>query len=136
MKKTFTHTSLTFILLFFCFTNVHAQWQQTNGPFGGVISAIESDGTHLYASCRGGGLYRSDDNGLTWPNHFFDGTFFSFTDLLADGSKLYGASNNGFAMSTDNGLTWTISSTGLTSTSNCLLKSGSSLFTGTWHVPQ
>ena len=63
MKKSTTLSTFVFILFFINLTNIDAQWQQTNGPFSGIVSAIETDGTRLYASCRGGGLYRSDDNG-------------------------------------------------------------------------
>jgi len=45
---------------------IHAQWQHTNGPYGGVINALTFSGADLLVGTRGGGVFRSTDNGTTW----------------------------------------------------------------------
>ena len=45
-----------------------AQWTQTNGPKGGIINALTSYGTNLFAGTFGGGIYLSTNNGSTWTN--------------------------------------------------------------------
>ena len=50
----------TFILLaFFGLSSlVNAQWQQTNGPYGGNINCIASDGTNIFAGTYGNGIWK------------------------------------------------------------------------------
>ena len=42
-------------------------WTQTNGPYGGTITALHAtpEGT-LFAGTSGGGIFRSTDDGETW----------------------------------------------------------------------
>jgi hypothetical protein len=96
-------------------------WQQTNGPYGGIIEAltINNDG-HIFAGTYYGGVFRSTDNGNHWSpintgltnlfinalainsaGHIFAGTFFG----------------GGVFRSTDNGDTWRQINTGLTNRS-------------------
>ena len=58
----------TFILLaFFGLSSlVNAQWQQTNGPYGGNINCIASDGTNIFAGTNGQGVFLSSNNGSSW----------------------------------------------------------------------
>jgi outer membrane protein assembly factor BamB len=43
----------------------HAQWVQTNGPYGGMIISLAVSGTNLFAGI-GGGVFRSTNNGTSW----------------------------------------------------------------------
>jgi hypothetical protein len=56
-------------LLFFAFiglTNMaNAQWQQTHGPFGGIVNCFTACGNTLFAGTSYN-LYTSSDNGLNW----------------------------------------------------------------------
>jgi lipid-binding SYLF domain-containing protein len=54
---------------------LHAQWIQTNGPYGGNIRAlaVKSNG-YVFAGTYDGGIYRSMDNGGTWTNVGFTST--------------------------------------------------------------
>ena len=36
----------------------NAQWQQTNGPYGGNINCIASDGTNIFAGTYGNGIWK------------------------------------------------------------------------------
>ena len=43
----------------------HAQWVQTNGPYGGMIISFAVSGTNLFAG-TGGGVFLSTNNGTSW----------------------------------------------------------------------
>ena len=48
-------------------TPLYAQWEQTNGPFGGTrISSYAVSGTTLFVGTNGSGVFRSTDNGTSW----------------------------------------------------------------------
>ena len=49
---------LTFALLSIALTT-YAQWTQTNGPEGGTINALITNGTNLFAGTSLGGVYVS-----------------------------------------------------------------------------
>jgi len=42
------------------------QWEQTNGPWGGFISAVGTMGNITFASGENGAFLRSDDSGKSW----------------------------------------------------------------------
>lgn len=44
----------------------HAEWVQTNGPFGGCIAAMAVNGNTTYIGTVGGYVYRSTNNGDSW----------------------------------------------------------------------
>ena len=43
-----------------------AQWTRTNGPEGGVVTALTTTDGSLFTGIMGGGVFRSDDSGKTW----------------------------------------------------------------------
>ena len=43
----------------------HAQWVQTNGPYGGMIQCLAVSGTNLFAGTDGG-VFLSTNNGTSW----------------------------------------------------------------------
>ncbi|MFN8164771.1 MAG: hypothetical protein U0X76_00990 [Bacteroidia bacterium] len=129
MKKKF------YTLLFICISlalNSSAQWQQTNGPFGSSVRSIATDGTDLYVSTSLGGFFHSTDNGVSWPDQSSDNIYYSFSDLLIDGTNLLAASGNGVVISADHGMTWTASNNGISGAApTCFLKSGANILVGT-----
>src|SRR5271166_5372054 len=46
-------------------TGVRAQWEQTNGPYGGAVYSLAVSGSNLFAG-TGQGVYLSTDNGTSW----------------------------------------------------------------------
>ncbi len=44
----------------------NAQWQQANGPYGGIIHCIETSGTNIFAGTFGGGMFLSINKGSDW----------------------------------------------------------------------
>ncbi len=57
---------------------VHAQWIQTNGPYGGDVNCFAVSGTNLFAGTYGGGVFRrplsdmitSVEQSGSMPSHF------------------------------------------------------------------
>jgi len=59
---------LTIILTVLLATTIttHAQWQQTNGPYGGTIKCIAISGSNIFAGAGYGGVFLSTNNGSSW----------------------------------------------------------------------
>ncbi|HLX13018.1 MAG TPA: T9SS type A sorting domain-containing protein [Bacteroidota bacterium] len=125
----------TFVLMF---SAAMSQWTQTNGPGGGGISAIASNGTYMYAASGGGygsGIYVSKDNGLTWKAA--DYTVNSRDDknilcIAASGASVAAGLPGGWLlMSTDSGATWTHVYIGRSDDVTALYASGNTFYAGT-----
>jgi len=67
VKSVYFHLILLGIL-FPCLPSISlAQWVQTKGPEGGIVSCLVSNGKMLFAgSAGGGGVFRSTNNGVSW----------------------------------------------------------------------
>jgi len=91
-----------------------AQWQQTNGPYGGQITCFLVDSTNIYAGTFGSGVFKSTNNGSSWTQmntglqnidewslvisgtYLYAGTFGSgvWKYDLTDITKIYETNNN------------------------------------------
>ncbi len=91
-------------------------WQQTNGPYGGVVQAlaINSSG-HIFAGTFGGGVFLSTDNGSSWMtvNIGLTNTNVRALAINSSGVIFAGTNGSGTFRSTDNGGSWTAVNTGL-----------------------
>lgn len=92
-------------------------WRQSNGPYGGEVTAfaINSDG-HIFAGTRGGGVFRSTDNGASWTaaNAGLTSTRILALAISSSGSIFAGTEDGGVFQSPDNGATWIPKNNGLT----------------------
>ena len=137
---------LSMVFCLFTSTNrLHAQWIQTNGPYGGLVSSLAVSGTNLFAGTLGGGVFLSTNNGTSWTAASTGltsvvGDFDPATDVRAlavspngtGGTNLFAGTDGGVFLSTNNGTSWTAASTGLTNTYvRALAVSGTNLFAGT-----
>ncbi len=68
---------IIFFVAFFISFETMAQWNPTNGPYGGKINCVASTGKRLLA-CTNSGLYYSINHGESWqidsvgnPNDFY-----------------------------------------------------------------
>ncbi len=54
--------------IFCCFISPFAkgQWIQTNGPYGGEVTAIAGDTNQIFVAAFEGGIFRSVNNGQSW----------------------------------------------------------------------
>src|SRR5690348_5190954 len=66
MKQKTTFIICFICLTFCCLSGIRSQWVQTNGPYGGMMSALFVKGSNLFAGVYRGGVYRSLDSGITW----------------------------------------------------------------------
>lgn len=141
MKISISKTILTCAIALFMLAgqSVYAQWTQTNGPFGGLISTLNVSGSNLITGTYGG-IFFSSDNGAHWTERNNGLTNLRVKALANSGNLLYAAAWNELIYSvdevfrsTDLGLNWTkVSSTGLTNTDiRCVCISGSYVFVGT-----
>ena len=92
--------------------DVKGNWVQTNGPYGGEILAIhEAPKGVLFAGTRGGGIFRSADQGDTWAPvntglRFEPGEGLSVRAFAQKGGLLYAGASDALYASTDGGDTW------------------------------
>jgi len=109
---------LILVLLAFV-TSANAQdfWQPTNGPFGGRVNGIVvNHNGQIFAATRGGGVFRSIDNGDNWVavnNGLTNLEVFALA-INAEGHLFAGTLGDGVFRSTDNGKNWTQINSGLT----------------------
>ncbi|HOZ82911.1 MAG TPA: hypothetical protein PKU82_08295, partial [Bacteroidia bacterium] len=99
------------IAIIFClliFETVNAQWTQTNGPEGGDISSIVTDGTNLYAGTYYGGVYRSSNNGQMWTAINNGLTHIRVGTLWLNGADLFAVTDGGLYVTSNNGNSWSL----------------------------
>ncbi len=81
-------------------------WQQTNGPYGGIIDCFAVSGTNLFAGGLGG-VFLSTNNGTSWTQVNTGLTSTAVLSLAVLGTNLFaGTSGEGVFLSTNNGSRW------------------------------
>jgi hypothetical protein len=117
--------------LFTTINTLHAQWVQTNEPYGGSVPALAvspngTGGTNLFAGTIGG-VFLSTDNGTSWtavnnglPKYPYDTSLYDLVYALVvspnetGGTNLFaGTEYGGVFLSTNNGTSWTAANNGL-----------------------
>ena len=108
---------LLFLVLLSVTFTTNAQWTQTNGPGGGYIKSLCSNGTNLFAVTHfGGGVFLSTNNGSSWISRNNGLTNTDVLSIVASGTNLFvGTSGGGVFLSNNNGSSWTEVNIGLTS---------------------
>ena len=88
---------LSFLVLFnFYSIFANAQWQQTNGPYGGEIQALAVSGSNIFAGTHGGGVFLSGNNGSSWTAVYNGLTSQNILSLTVSGSNIFaGTANDG-----------------------------------------
>lgn len=114
-------------------TPTMGQWTQTNGPYGGSITALLVNGTNLFAGTEGGGIFLSTNNGQNWTAVNNGLTNQNVRALAVSGNNLFaGTVGDGVFLSTNNGESWAAANNGLTNlTINSLAASDKNIFAGT-----
>lgn len=84
-----------------------AQWKLLDGPNGGSISALSSQGSRLFAGTQDGGVFISDDTGLHWKRSNIGFTSGHVTSIMSKsgGVVLLGTDRFG-SYSTNSGNQW------------------------------
>jgi photosystem II stability/assembly factor-like uncharacterized protein len=121
-------------LLYFSFISpcsaASPEWEQTQGPHGGTITAFTANGSSLYAGTWGAGVYRSIDSGSSWTRATGGlPALIEVVDLAVTGNTVFVATrSNGVYRSQDDGQTWSPANSGLRDLSiDQLLARGSDL---------
>lgn len=85
---------------------LHAQWVQTNGPYGGRVLNFAVSGRNLIAGVSTAGIYLSTNNGTSWS--CADLTTSDIVSFAAYGKYVFAGMgyNSGILLSTDNGSSW------------------------------
>ena len=131
MKKYVIITSLQILLFGIC--NLHAQWIQTNGPYGGNIRALAIDEENIFAGTYEDGIFLSTDEGLNWTevNNGLDGK--EVRSFAISGTKILAGTRSGLFISSDNGANWTNVLMGSKNPDiRSFAISGNNIFAGTW----
>jgi photosystem II stability/assembly factor-like uncharacterized protein len=109
--------SILLILLVLNIIKVQAQWEETNGPYGGVVRNIiimpsGTGGKNVFANI--GYIVLSTDNGISW-NAANTGIQKGITNLsVSSDGKIFSAGGKGVIyLSTNNGTSWSETSNGL-----------------------
>lgn len=100
-----------------CAYQVQAQtsfWRQTNGPDGGSVYSLQSDGNgNIYANAYSA-VFRSSDRGQHWDQSGLRTALVASLAVNGQGDVFAGSNNLGMFRSTDHGTTWTAINAGLT----------------------
>ncbi|MGE5456846.1 MAG: T9SS type A sorting domain-containing protein [Methanococcaceae archaeon] len=96
--------ALIFLFITFLFSSntSNAQWQKTNGIYGGDVRSFGSVGQYIFAGTLDGGIYRSSDKGDSWMK-VSNG---SADDFVVIDSVVYAGTGMGIFRSSDYGNTW------------------------------
>ncbi|MFZ4706017.1 MAG: WD40/YVTN/BNR-like repeat-containing protein, partial [Bacteroidales bacterium] len=119
MKKNLTFTALFSVLMVFYLsigTTTAQTWEATNGPFGGNVSCLTTNGSYLFAGTAmgvyGRGIFRSADNGANWApvNNGLANTDVGkwVLAITASGSYIVASTSGGVYRSSDNGNNWAL----------------------------
>ena len=77
------------LLTIVLYSNVNAQWIQTNGPYGGEIISFAVLGSDLFTGTYGGGVFVSTNNGTSWTAVNSGLTKTSIKALAVSGTDLF-----------------------------------------------
>jgi photosystem II stability/assembly factor-like uncharacterized protein len=105
-------------------TDMGSHWNKSMAGFtaGSTIATMLSSGSSIFAGTRGDGMYRTTDNGASWMK--LSGTndtlnYSAIQEMCEKDGVIYAGTRLQFSStvykSTDNGLTWTRSGSGLPS---------------------
>jgi photosystem II stability/assembly factor-like uncharacterized protein len=95
----------SFFLQLFFITN--AQWQPTNGPYGGNVNGLIIKDQNIFALAMEEGIFISTDNGTTWSPRNNGLTNLNVQCIALKGNRIFLGTSYGLFISDDNGTTWT-----------------------------
>ncbi|HEX2868537.1 MAG TPA: T9SS type A sorting domain-containing protein [Ignavibacteriales bacterium] len=129
--------ALIFISFFLVHSESNGQWVQTDGLYGGYVTALAGIGNHLFAGSNAG-VFVSTDNGKSWTQTSTENIGHDVTSLAVMDSILYaGTSGYGVFYSSNFGNSW-IKTGPLPQdfsnpeSANCLLARDKKLYAGTY----
>lgn len=109
MKNKFTLTTCLLLSLLFA----SAQWQPTNGPYGGQVNCEAIMGQTLFAGTAQQGVFTSTDNGNHWTVNNNGLGNWTVWALQTVGANIFAGTTDGIYLSTDNGASWSETDSGI-----------------------
>jgi photosystem II stability/assembly factor-like uncharacterized protein len=122
------------IVAFAVSPQLESQWIQTNGPYGGKVTAFMSSDSILFAS-NYTNVFRSTNSGNNWTQVATDlPGFYNINSFAKIGTNVFaGTYDGGVFRSTNNGTDWTAANSGLPISSvTTIVGAGTNLYVGTW----
>ena len=110
---------ITVITIFTLITSVfilrsEAQWQKISITDGANINMMTKDSSgYIFAITNNGLIFRSSDNGSSWQD-FTNGSFSVIQSIVSTPSSVMLATYNGVYRTTNHGVNWYLSNSGLT----------------------
>ncbi len=100
------------LVIFLIVSNIlNAQWANMDGPYGGTVYALTSDGNYIYAGTQRG-LFRSSINNINWEQ--LGSEMLDIRSIAVSEENIFiGTLGKGVYRSTDYGTTWTQAINGL-----------------------
>lgn len=124
---------LGFILVFLInsIPVLQAQWIQTSGPIGQVVTCMAISNPNIFGGTSNNGVYLSPDNGNSWKENNAGLYQKSITALLISGLNLFAGTTGTVFLSTNNGTSWSQINNGLNGSITSLVECGGNIFCGT-----
>ncbi len=103
-----TILSLLVNMLLILSSIINAQWTQNTGIEGGDVRSLVYDESKIYSGLYGGGVYVSDNNGITWVRSNDGLSYFFIRSMVVKEQYIFaGTASAGVFVSTDQGQSWT-----------------------------
>jgi Secretion system C-terminal sorting domain len=106
MQKTSLKTLLLIASLIVIPEKSHAQWVQTNGPYGGEINALAISGETVFAGTNGSGAFCSTNKGTNWVGLRGGLPSGQVSSFAIQGENIFASTASGVFLSTDKGVSW------------------------------
>lgn len=114
---------------------IHAQWIQTNPPYGKHISCFAKMGNNIFAGSSTDGMFLSENNGSGWKSINNGLTNLDIVSIAVYSNKIFvGTLGTGIFQSTNNGASWAPVNNGLPLNTSCyaLTIIGTTIYAGTY----
>ncbi|HOI28498.1 MAG TPA: T9SS type A sorting domain-containing protein [Melioribacteraceae bacterium] len=99
------------VIFLIVLNRLNAQWANMDGPYGGTVFALTSDGNYVYAGTQRG-LFRSSVNNINWEQ--LGNEILDIRSIAVSEENIFiGTLGKGVYRSTDYGATWTQAINGL-----------------------
>ncbi len=139
LKKWSAYLLIIIVPLISLTTNLESRdyWGKVKAPFTGHITALVIDqGNRIYAATWGGGIYRSDNDGVNWTtyNTGLGNLYVNCIKISSSGWIYIGTEGGGIYYSSNGGNSWNQSNDGLTNLNvrAINIKSNGKIFAGTY----
>jgi hypothetical protein len=105
---------LTVLFLALLSASGFGQWVPTQGPEGGIVNTVVSNGNYAYAGGYGG-IFMSTSGGTSWFSLYTNlpPNVVVYTVAFSGNTVLIGTNDHGIYRSTNNGITWQSANNGM-----------------------